>query len=289
MGLETETVIDMTTVARVRRVLSPLAQSPGDGDADIQGLIRTLSRDAMVRLMKRALLKTTRTERFDVGSNQREFWVLGSPIDTGESIVAYNNLDRPRVFTQSGDLISTDDIICSSAEDRDIAGRILFETTLSEGPDALQIAYTGGMASQTGLTGTDGAAAASGVFNSAAAGFIVAGVAVGDELIINENETQNDKVYTVTAVNLATRITVSPDFTNTSETGASYELSTGFISDYPDPSWAVTQQAAYMWQKKLQFGMETESIPGMSIKWNTPVSWRNFALDILREGHARKW
>ena len=288
MGLETETVINMTTAARVRRVLSPKVQDPGGTDADIQGLIRTLSRDAMVRLMKRAVYKKARTERFDVDSNQREFWVLGSPIDTSVALVVYNNVERPRIFTQSADLISTDYIIVNP--DRAEAGRVLFDTSLKEGMDTLQIAYTGGMASQTCLTGTDGATAASGVFNSASGNFIVDGVVAGHELIITEYGTTNTKVYTVTTTpTVKTQLSVSPDFTNESETGASFELSTGFVADYPDISWAVTQQAAYMWQRKLQFGMESESIPGMSVKWTTPVSWRNFALDILREGHGRRF
>ena len=142
--LETETGINLTTIARVRAALGNKEVNTAD-DAWLAIFISLASVHCM-RLLRRAFWQKSRNEYFDVLPGQRRFRVLAPPITSAASaIVAYNNTDTPRDFTSSDDLIDTDYILIQG-EGRAELGIIDFDTPLVEGPNTLKVTYTGGLA-----------------------------------------------------------------------------------------------------------------------------------------------
>ncbi len=146
-GLENETVIDLTDITRVRAALKGKA-SDTDDDTLLGHLITLVSQDAMFK-MNRAVEKKERTEYFDVhrGHNCISFFVLGSPIDTAETITVVHNTEKPRDWSNSADEISSAYILCEGEYAN--YGQIVIERSLTPAPNALKITYTGGMGAST--------------------------------------------------------------------------------------------------------------------------------------------
>lgn len=140
IGLETETAIDLTTLARVNAWIG----SP-DADTLIGYLISTVSRDAMLDILKRPTEKKLRSEYFDIRrSGQKSFFVKANPIDTSTAPIVVYNTDTPRAWDDSDDVINADYIICDP--DRAAMGEVYVDYTLAKAVNAIKITYTGGMA-----------------------------------------------------------------------------------------------------------------------------------------------
>lgn len=143
IGLETETAVDLTTLARVKTWMG----DPED-DTALTNLIVTISRDAMLDILKRPILKSERSEYFDITrTGQKEFCVKGTPIDTTTAPIVIRNTDTPRIWSNSDDVIDADHIICDA--DRAAQGIVYVDYPLNAGVNALKITYTGGMAEDT--------------------------------------------------------------------------------------------------------------------------------------------
>jgi hypothetical protein len=300
--LETETVINLTTAARVNLHMGRALDS--DGANRSNGLIRDkkaldlligmLSRDAMVRVMKRAVQKKSRTETFDIADNQRDFWVLASPIhvdtDIDTDITIYKNTDTPRDFTGSSDEVSADYILCDDLRRRE--GRITIERDYAAAVSALQIAYTGGMATETVISGTNGAVTGGTTLTSAGQTFTTKGVAVGDMLAITESGDADHGLHPITAIPSETTLT-APTLAGTASTGLDYEIISGtvdqdtIVGKYEDIALAVDIQAMFMWQNRDQMGIQSEGIAGASFTFLRPVKWLDESLAILKN-HARR-
>ena len=150
-GLENETVIDLTDITRVRAALKGKA-SDTDDDTLLGHLITLVSQDAMFK-MNRAVEKKERTEYHDVYSGHNSFFVLASPIDTGETITVVHNTEKPRDWSDSADEVSSDYILFEG--DYAERGEIVIERSLTPAPNALKITYTGGMGANTSaITGS---------------------------------------------------------------------------------------------------------------------------------------
>jgi hypothetical protein len=140
--LEAETVVDLTTAARVKALMGMTGTA---WDTVLGYMITMLSQDAMINILKRGVKSEARTEYFDVAEDQQSFFCLGSPIDTGSTITVVNNVSNPRDWTVTA--VDSDYVICDP--ERAERGEILIETGLSPGPNALKVTYTGGMGANT--------------------------------------------------------------------------------------------------------------------------------------------
>jgi len=140
--LDAETVIDLTTLARVKSMIGGNLSTTYD--TLLTAWISAISKRAMMEILKRGLKSQSRSEYFDVDPGQDEVWLLGCPIDTTKTITVVNNNDTPRVWTDTGDVVSSDYIICDPA--RAYKGVLYFETVLTSGVNVLKVTYTGGMA-----------------------------------------------------------------------------------------------------------------------------------------------
>ena len=296
MGLlEKETVIGLTTVARVNIALGRENNTNGlaADKNEILFFIKYLSRAAMIQIMKRAIQKKSRTEQFDVALWEREFWVLASPIhvdtDIDTDITIHNNTNKPRDFTNSADEISADYIICDYARREE--GCIYINTGVSAGVNTLQIAYTGGMATEAAVSGTNGSCTKDeAVLTSAGQTFSAKGIAAGDVLAITESGDDNHGIYTVVSVDSETELTVTPAFSATA-TGLDYELITGgtdtIVGLYPDIVEVMDLQCRYMLSNKGGMGISSEGIAGMNFTFHRPVNWLDPVRQVL-ESHARR-
>ena len=294
--LESEKVIDLTTVARVNNFMGRVTEAADNSnnsnpliqDASVLGgLITMCSRDAMTRLMVRAIQKKSRTEQFDISKGQTDFWVAGSPIaiptDVDTDITIYKNTSQPRVFTVAGDEVSANYIICDAV--RQTQGRVTVEQTYEEATNALQIAYTGGMASATVISGADGASGTNTTFTSASKDFTALGVEVGDTLAITESGDADHGLHTISAVGTTT-LTLATALTATAST-LDYEIIDGddgqdtIVGKYPDIAQAVDIQVRYMWQNQGKFGISQEQIAGTMLMSHKPINWLNYPQMVL--------
>jgi len=291
--LANETVIDLTTVARVN-ILRGLQGDTNGLIADKQVLsmlIKMMSRDARMRIMHRAFQKATYTERFDIAKGQRDFWVGASPIaidsDVDTDITIYHNTDQPRDFTNSADEIDADYIVCNPLMQRQ--GRIHIEKDFSDDyVDALQIEYTGGMATSTAITGTNGACSST-TFICLGKNFTTDGVAVGDTLAITEIGDADHGLHTIAGVGTDT-LTVATAFSGTGS-GLDYEIIDGgtdtIVGLYPHIADAMDFQIRFLWENRGRFGIQSEGIAGASVTHIRPASWLGFVRGVL-EGEARR-
>jgi hypothetical protein len=279
--LERETVMLFCPVARLRDELA-LANN-ATNNMKLRDLIEALSKDAMIK-MQRAVLKTSRSEYHDVKFNQREFQVLGAPIDTSVAPVLVYNSDQPRVWTDANDVVDADYV--NYAEPRASEGIMLVEYSLSQGEGVLKITYTGGMATFAGLHGVDGATTAgAATLTSAGATFLTDGVVAGYKVQIIGGT--NGGTYTVATAGVTeTVLTMTGNFP-ASGTGQEFKVmdanSNSLIKDYPDLMKAVLSQAAFQWRRQFNHGVQSESMGGASVSFDGPVSWLPTNIDILRQ------
>ncbi|MCP4601642.1 MAG: hypothetical protein GY847_14205 [Proteobacteria bacterium] len=142
MDLASETTINLTTLALVKNALDDATFSAAD-DVILTAYIVAWSQKAM-KLMWQPVETKERTEYFDVAPGQCEF-VVQAQIDTGTAPVLVNNTSRPRDWTVTA--VDSDYVVYTP--DLAIKGRILVETTLTSGRQALRVVYDGGMAADS--------------------------------------------------------------------------------------------------------------------------------------------
>ena len=301
--LASETVIDLTTVARVNILRGLVGYQSGitsglAADAETIGmLISMVSRMARKSVMKRAFKKAQYTERFDVRPGQTEFIVTAAPVsiptDIDTDITAYNNSDNPRSFTGSDDEVDADYIICDPARQR--RGAIYIEDSLCHGVDTLQITYTGGLATETVVSGVNGATSLSGTsFTSTGQTFTTKGVAAGDILAITSENATDHGLWRISAVASETQLTIGAKISTdtavsaftANATGLVYEIIDGgtdtIVGLYPHIATAIDAQVQFMFQQRARAGIQSESIVGASVTHIRPFDWLPVVLHVLQ-------
>lgn len=264
--------LDLTCLAQVKRTLSRDSVHVTD-DEEIRAVITELSRSAAEHYLHRAVKTAARVERFDIRQGQKDFFVEGFPIDTTTAPVVVHNTENPRVWTNSSDVVDADYVICDPKRARQ--GIVHIDRSYNEVPDALQITYTGGMASFTGCDETDGVTTtASKIVTSTRASFKRDGVAAGYKLRIKGGSQKGD--YTVATVDSETQITLTAALTATL-TDVAYEVldsnSASFINSYPDIAHALALQAAEYFRNRSVMGQASASMGGVSFSYDRPVNW----------------
>lgn len=293
--LENETVINLTTIGRVRLALDNKAINPSD-DAYLKLLIGLMSGDAMRRLMKRAVEKKARIDYFNTEQGQFDYYVLGSPIDRSETITGVETSTDPstaglyiRDFSETGDVIDEADIFVDPAMAE--MGIVRIRIDYGDQTNNLKISYNGGMASSTAITGTNGATNETTTFTSAGKDFTDLGVSPGDTLYLGTNATAADRgAYPITAVGTTTlTLLTAPSGT---DTGIEYEIIDGgddtIVGDYTDLADAVDIQIAAMWKQRGSEMIRSEGMPGASITWNRPVAWLGYIRAFIENNYGRK-
>ncbi len=302
-----ETILDLTTVARVNMLLGNARaayKTTENGlirDAEIiDPFIKTVSRQARINVMNRAFAKAEYDEWFNVTPGQRDFWMTGSPIaiptDIDTDIAAYNNIDNPRGDAQSGDEIDADFINIKSAGQR--SGKIHFDRDLIAGENTLQVIYTGGMASELNISGVNGSTVATDKFTATGQTFSAKGVAVNDILAITTQGATDHGLWRIGNVDSETVLEVSA-LINTDATVATftatassltYEIIDGgndtLVSLYPHICHAIDRQVAYMFQQRARAGISAEVIVGANITYFKGAAWLKEVLAVL-QGEAR--
>lgn len=284
-SLNQETPLDLTTAARVNSYIG--GNRVAGTDATALGLvIKALSKDAMLKILRRGIERKTRVEYLDIQEAQRNFYLLGYPIDSAVAVAVVHNVDQPRVWTDAGDVVDSDYVVV----DHD-SGLITIEKTMTAAVRGLKVTYRGGMA--TGVSsgeagsGTDGAVTGTYTFESAAATFETYGVAAGDPLVITGGT--NAGTYTVASVESETALTVAEAFPDTSSTGETWSLTAaaqGLVTLYPDVAFAMDMQIAHIWQNKLKFGLQSQGIVGASYSFIRGGGWLREARELMLP-HAR--
>ena len=311
-----ETILDLTTVARVNRLRGLVGYNSGvpnglaaDYD-EILDLIKARSRDARFNIMKRCIQKkaTAWTERLDVPGYLRdgfyEFYLRASPVSipTGIStdLAIYNNGNSPRVFTASADKVNSSYIICNP--DMAAQGRVRITIGLISGPDCLQVAYKGGMASETAVNGINGVVAlgtSTVIMTAAGQTFLTKGIAAGDVLALTGSGATDHGLWRISAV-AETALTISAKISSkttvsaftASATGLEYEVMSGgndtLVGLYPHVCRAVEDQIIYELNQKNKAGVTSQTIAGGGVTYErTWRGWKYSVLDVLR-GEARE-
>lgn len=107
-------------------------------DVALEWIIRTVS-IRVEKYLGRILLKGSKTEVFDVHPRQQIFRLKAWPIDTGETVTVKNDTDQD--WTGATAIEEINYVVAP------IYGRLQFKSySVLEGPQALQVAYTGGLA-----------------------------------------------------------------------------------------------------------------------------------------------
>lgn len=114
----------------------------GDKDSHLELLIRTVS-SRIERYLARELEKGEKTEVLDVRNLQRIFRLKAIPVDLSQSFTVKNDPDQDWSGTDAED----DDLYVVQAA----YGRLQYKRdySLIDGPQALQVVYTGGLAATT--------------------------------------------------------------------------------------------------------------------------------------------
>lgn len=293
--LETELSINLTTQARVLAHVDGGSSLSAAKKTLIDLLIAQVSRQAMVELMKRGVKLQSRTEYFDVRSGQMKFRLLGSPINTGSTIVVVNNADTPRSWSDSGDVVNAKYVFPSGSGSTNVdparaeAGELYIDYGLTAGVNTLKVTYTGGMAYATATpSGSDGVTGAgTAVFTSASAYFTSENVRAGDSLVISSG-TNNQGTWTVSSVDSATQLTLTSNFNAAAETGLTWEITTaGLIGRYPTLVNAIDMQCLHMWQRRREYGLVSEGVAGMNWRYTGSVNWLPFVKRVLVTNFGR--
>ena len=112
-----------------------------DDDVSLELLIRTLSA-RIEKFLARDLLKEAKVEVLDVGPRQQVFRLKAFPIDTSKTFTVKN--DPAQEWTDTTEESSDTYIVAPNY------GRLQFKfSSLIDGPQALQVSYTGGLAADT--------------------------------------------------------------------------------------------------------------------------------------------
>jgi hypothetical protein len=291
MPRSSETLLKLTTLWRVMNELGRTSLEVADA-ARLAAVIEQFSRMG-ADLIGGGLYKTARTERFGVIQNQRLFWTEAWPIDTTTAPVAVHNISSPRVWTVATDVVSADYVICNAEMAE--RGVVMVDHPLTAASDALQITYTGGLASFTGAEGADGAVTAGTLakFGSASAHFINDGVAVGMDLVITSGA--NAGAWRISAVDSNVLLTcdrvfgaaaANPSFAFTAGTGISYYIldSAGksLVHDWPEIAEATAFAVADYWRSRGgRAAVSSESAGGASASYLRPYSLPYFARDVF--------
>jgi hypothetical protein len=303
-----ETVLDLTTVARVN-ILRGLAQSGNATTTDalaldsevIKSIIKMTSRQARINVMNRAFAKGAYTERFDVDPGQRDFWLSACPVaidtDIDTDITIFNSIDTPRDFTSSSNEIDADYIIINSEGQR--SGLIHLDTSPVYGRDALSIAYTGGMATESVVNGANGATTADGTtFTSTGQTFTTKGVAAGDILAITTRGAADHGLWEIGSVGSETTLTISSKMNTDASVTAftatapslDYEIIDGgtdtIVGLFPHVAFAIDEQCTFMFNNRQRMGISAEAIVGASVTHIRPFQWLDHVLSVL-QGEAR--
>lgn len=115
-----------------------LGINDSDHDAAITSLIKTVS-DRVEKFLGRVVLEATYTEVFDVRPGQQLFRLKAWPVDTAQSFTVKNDADQD--WSGATALDATLYVVAPNY------GRLQFKNySLIDGPQALQVAYTGGLA-----------------------------------------------------------------------------------------------------------------------------------------------
>lgn len=194
-------------------------------------------------------------------------WPIGTDNGTGIPLVEIYN-DSGLTPTYSTALTYPSDYRVYQTEDGQ--GRIEFIRELLEGPQALKVIFTGGMAASTiGPTGTAGKCSTypgpPSLFLDTGAAFIDDGVKVGMSLVITDNKNGNAGTYIIDSVlsnsSLLFTLTAWPGGVGPAD--EIYEIpEIGLVSEYPDLEKALITQVVFHWKQRDKLDLKGMSVAG---------------------------
>lgn len=257
----------LTTLTRVKR----RAPVTGDSlDALLQQLITSASLE-VEKYLDRHMLRTARTETFDIRPGQRTWYLPGYPIDATPTPEV--RLDVDRAFTG-------DEEDSSSYHLRREDGRLVLDFTYntwsSDYTGALQVIYTGGMAPSldslsAAISGLAGSFTASEVVTggtSGATGTYVSGTSTTIVLTVTNGVFEQGE--TLTGATSAATATL----------GAA--TATPLVMAYPDLVEAVNELVTMRFQRKDQVGLTSYASEGASVSyWDTPLGYPKSVQAVL--------
>lgn len=279
MGIPRLDVLDMTTLARLKDWV-PLTKN--SNETLLKRLISNYSQ-IFANEMDRYIVYKQRTEKFDVFQEEINLHMQGWPIgvdSSGDPLMTISN-DIALDPTYTTFLNRPEDYRVSVTEDE--WGTVKFNVLLLAGNHALQIVWTGGMATKTVIEGTDGVIVApppAGTLASASSTFITDLVRVGMTLTILP-DTSNEESHILTAIQNETTLQFATTPVATGAGNAFRVEEAGFVGGYPDIERAMFDQISFHYKQKDKIDIASMNIGGQSGGQVNYIKMR--PLDLLPE------
>jgi len=140
-------------------------------------------------------------------------------------------------------------------------GRVEFIRSLLDGPQALKVVYTGGMATKTVIEGTDATLNAS-TLVSAGSTFVTDLVA--DDMTVTIRAGDNAGTYEIATVDSENQLTIIGAWPGTvPETDASFIVNeAGLVGSYPELEQALITQVVFHWKQKDKVDIDSMNLVG---------------------------
>ena len=240
-------------------------------------------------VLDRKVKRRERTEYYDVDQHNMILWLPAWPIgldSNGDPLVAlYNDAGVTPSYSTALTYL-TDYRVYPNEEDQ---GRVEFIRELLEGPQALKVVYTGGLATKTVVGGTSGHCqeippGPVSTFSDTSATFVDDGVEADMNLVITDDKNGNAGTYPIETVvdngNLQFDLTW-PGSLPTPADEDYYIQEAGLIGSYPELEQAVITQVVFHWKQRDKLDIASMSLVGGAGMSTTFTAFK--PLDLLPE------